>query len=186
MRNASPDISSLLYSVSVHGDEASYRQLFDIFFPSLNRFTHYFLKSPELAEEAASDTMIALWEHRDKLMVIGNIRVWLFVIARNRCLNILKRRQSNPTLSLDSIHVEISFPGQDPEEICINSEMRKKMEKAVNSLPQRCKLIFKLVKEEGLSYKEVADILHISAKTVDAQLVTALRKITQSIRLDYA
>src|ERR1700759_3038469 len=98
MGNSNPDITSLLYSVSVHGDEASYRQLFDIFFPSLNRFTHYFLKSPELAEEAASDTMIALWEHRDKIMAIENIRVWLFVIARNKCLNILKRRQSNPTL----------------------------------------------------------------------------------------
>jgi len=186
MGNSSPDITSLLYSVSTNGDEASYRQLFDIFFPSLHRFTRYFLKSTELAEEAASDTMIALWEHRDKLLAVENVKVWLFVIARNKCLNILKRQQSNPTLSLDSIHVEISFPGKDPEEIYINTEMRKKMEKAVNSLPQRCKLIFKLVKEEGLSYKEVADILHISPKTVDAQLVTALRKITQAIRLDYA
>ncbi|MBN8850399.1 MAG: RNA polymerase sigma-70 factor [Sphingobacteriales bacterium] len=183
MGNSGPDITSLLYGVSANGDEASYRQLFDIFFPSLYRFTRYFLKSPELAEEAASDTMIALWEHRDKLMAIGNVKVWLFVIARSKCLNILKRQQVNPTLSLDSIHVEISFPGKDPEEIYINTEMRKKMEKAVNSLPQRCKLIFKLVKEEGLSYKEAADILHISPKTVDAQLVTAFRKITQAIRL---
>ena len=60
------------------------------------------------------------------------------------------------------------------------------MEKAINTLPQRCKLIFKLVKEEGLAYKEVADILRISVKTVDAQLVTALRKITLAIKLDYA
>jgi RNA polymerase sigma-70 factor (ECF subfamily) len=60
------------------------------------------------------------------------------------------------------------------------------MEKAVNQLPHRCKLIFKLVKEEGLSYKEVADILHVSVKTVDAQLVTALHKITLAIKLDYS
>ncbi|HEY4206344.1 MAG TPA: RNA polymerase sigma-70 factor [Puia sp.] len=186
MGNSSPDITSLLYGVSVEGDEASYRQLFEIFFPSLRRFAGYFLKSPERAEEAASETMVTLWEHRDKLIAIENVRVWLFVMARNKCLNILRRQQSNPALSLDSIHVEISFPGQDPEEICINSEMRKKIEKAINSLPQRCKLIFKLVKEEELTYKEAADVLQISPRTVDAQLVTALRRITQTIRFDYA
>lgn len=186
MEKTTADIAALLHSVAIHNDEPSYRRLFDIFFPPLKRFARYFLKSQEMAEEIASDAMMMLWEHRDQLMEIGNIRVWLFVIARNKCLNVLKHQQARPTLSLDNIHVEISFPGKDPEQIFINSEMRKKMEKAVNSLPQRCKLIFKLVKEEGLSYREVADILHISSKTVDAQLVTALRKITLAIRLDYA
>jgi len=185
MEHTYPEIDNLLHSLAFHGDEASYRRLFDIFFPSLNRFTLYFLRSRELAEEAASDTMIALWEQREKLPGIDNVRVWLFVIARNKCLNMLKYRQSRSTVPLDLIPVEISFPGNDPEQICINTEMRKKMAKAVNTLPQRCKIIFKLVKEEGLSYKEVADILHISPKTVDAQLVAALGKITQAIKLDY-
>ena len=186
MENTFPEIADLLHSVAIHADEASYRRLFDIFFPSLNRFTLYFLRSRELAEEAASDTMIALWEHREKLAEIDNIRVWLFVIARNKCFNMLKYRQARSTVPLDLVPVEINFPANDPEQICINSEMRKLMAKAVNTLPQRCKIIFKLVKEEGLGYNEVADILHISSRTVDAQLVTAFRKITQSIRLDYA
>jgi RNA polymerase sigma-70 factor (family 1) len=186
MEKINADIAALLYSVSTNNDEPSYRRLFDIFFPPLKRFARYFLKSQELAEEIASDVLMTLWEQGDKLMEIDNIRVWLFVITRNKCLNTLKHQQARPTLSLESVHVEISFPGKDPEQIFINSEMRKKMEKAVNGLPQRCKLIFKLVKEEGLSYKEVADILHISPKTVDAQLVTALRKITLAIKLDYA
>lgn len=186
MEKMNADISALLHSIAVNDDEPSYRRLFDIFFPSLKKFAHCYLRSLELAEEAASDSMIVLWERRDRLMEIDNIHVWLFVITRNKCLNILKHQQARATLSLDSIPVEISFPGKDPEQICISSEMRKKMEKAVNQLPHRCKLIFKLVKEEGLSYKEVADILHVSVKTVDAQLVTALRKITLAIKLDYS
>ena len=186
MEHTYPEIDDLLHSVAVHADEASYRRLFDIFFPSLNRFALYFLRSRELAEKAASDTMISLWEQREKLQEIDNIRVWLFVIAYNKCLNMMKYRQSRSTAPLDLIPVVISFPGNDPEEICINTEMRKKMAEAVNTLPQRCKIIFKLVKEEGLRYTEVADILHISPRTVDAQLVAALRTITQSIKLDYA
>jgi RNA polymerase sigma-70 factor (family 1) len=185
MEKINSDIAALLESVAINNDEASYRRLFDIFFPPLKKFAHYFLRSVELAEEVASDSMFVLWEHRDRLMEIENIRVWLFVITRNRCLNLLKHQQARATDSLDTIPVEISFPGKDPEQICISSEMRKKMEKAVNALPHRCKLIFKLVKEEGFSYKETADVLHISIKTVDAQLVTALRKLTQAIRLEY-
>ena len=186
IQDNNPAISALLYSVSVNNDEPSYRRLFHIFFPSLKRFAWCLLRSAEPAEEIASDAMIAIWENRHRLMEIENIRVWLFVIVRNKCLNLLRQQQARATLALDDLRVDISFPGKDPEQICISSEMRKKMEKAVNSLPQRCKLIFKLVKEEGLSYKEVADILEISSKTVDAQLVTALRKITQAVRLEYS
>jgi RNA polymerase sigma-70 factor (family 1) len=186
MEKNNPDIAALLYSVSVNNDESSYRRLFEIFFPSLKRFACCLLRSAELAEEAASDTMIVVWEQRQRLTEIENIRVWLFVVIRNKCLNILKQQQARTTLSLDDIRVEVSFPGSDPEQICINSEIRKKMEKAINSLPPRCKLIFKLIKEEGLSYKEVAVILDISPKTVDAQLVTALRKLTQAIRIEYS
>jgi DNA-directed RNA polymerase specialized sigma24 family protein len=87
MDKINADIASLLYSVSANNDERSYRRLFDIFFPQLRRFARYFEKSQELAEEIASDTLITLWEQRDKLMEIDNIRVWLFVITRNKCLN---------------------------------------------------------------------------------------------------
>lgn len=180
------DITALLYSIAVNGDEPSYRRIFDLFFPSLKRFAGAFVKSPELAEEVASDVMIAVWENRERLPEIENIRVYLFVIAKNKCLNLLRSRQSRFTISLDDVPIEVSFAGNDPEQLCINSEIRKKIEKAVNDLPQRCKLIFKLVKEENMSYKEAAEILDISVKTVDAQLVTALKKITQAIRLDYA
>lgn len=186
MEKTHSDIVALLHSVSVNSDEPSYRQLFDIFYPPLERFSRCFLGSRELAEEAASDAMIALWEQRQRLMEIENVRVWLFVIARNKCLNMLRHQESRATLPLHPGSIDISLTGSDPEQICINSEMRKKMEKAVNGLPPRCKLIFKLVKEEGLSYKEVADILHISSKTVDAQLVTALRKIAQAIKIAYS
>lgn len=184
MPDQNADITALVYSVAVNNDEPSYKRLFELLFPPLKKFAWYFLKSRELAEEAASDVLFALWENRDKLMEIENVRVWLYVIARNRCLNMLK--QQKPHFSLDDLHIEIVFPGKNPEQLCINSEIRRKIEKAINALPGRCKLIFRLIREDGLSYKEVAAVLDISVKTVDAQLVTALKKITQAIRMEYS
>ena len=62
--------------------------------------------------------------------------------------------------------------------------MRNRIQHAVNQLPPRCKIIFKLIKEDGLKYREVAEILNLSVKTVDNQLATALRKIGNAINID--
>ena len=180
------DIAALLYNLSAYSDESSYRRIFDLFFLPLKRFAYNFLKNTEQAEETASDVLMVVWENRHKLTTIENLRVYLFVIARNKCLNLIKAQQGKATVSLDDIPIDFAFSGKNPEQLCITSEVRKKIEKTVNALPQRCKLIFKLVKEENMSYREVAAILNISVKTVDAQLVTALKRITEAIRLDYA
>jgi RNA polymerase sigma-70 factor (ECF subfamily) len=185
MHEKTADIDALLYSISVKGDEWSYIELFNIFFPPLMRYAYCFVKSRELAEEVASDVMIAVWENRQKLCEIGNIKVYLFCIAKNKCLNLLKSKYNRATISLEDVNVNIVFNGANPEQLCINSEILRKVEQAVNALPQRCKLIFKMVKEERMSYKEVAEILGISVKTVDAQLVTALKKIALAVRLEY-
>ena len=186
MDNHTPDITALLYRLTCNSDEASYRQLFDLFFPSLKRFAVTFVKDARQAEEIASDVLIVLWENRHKLAGIENLRIYLFVVARNKCLNLLKSRLANPVISLEDIQVDIAFTGKNPEQLYINTEMRRKIAQTINALPQRCKLVFKLVKEESLSYREVAAILNISVKTVDAQLVTACKKIAEAVKLVYA
>jgi RNA polymerase sigma factor (sigma-70 family) len=68
--------------------------------------------------------------------------------------------------------------------LLLTAEMRNRIQQAVNQLPPRCKIIFKLIKEDGLKYREVAEILNLSVKTVDNQLATALRKIGNAINID--
>jgi RNA polymerase sigma factor (sigma-70 family) len=66
----------------------------------------------------------------------------------------------------------------------ITAEMMHKMQAAIDALPPRCKMIFKLIREDGLRYKEVAEILNISVNTIDAQMAIAVRKICQSLQID--
>jgi RNA polymerase sigma-70 factor (ECF subfamily) len=72
----------------------------------------------------------------------------------------------------------------NPEQLMITSEMHKRLNLAVDALPPRCKLIFKLIKEDGLKYKEVAQLLELSQKTIENQMTIALRKIGESIQLE--
>jgi len=72
----------------------------------------------------------------------------------------------------------------DPEQLMVTTEMLHRVQRAVQGLPPKCKMIFKLTKEEGLKYKEVAALLHISVKTVENQMTIALRRIGSEIGLD--
>ena len=69
----------------------------------------------------------------------------------------------------------------DPEQLMMTAEIFRKMRYAINELPPRCQLIFKLVKEDGLKYREVAELLNLSVKTVENQMTIALRKIGQAV-----
>ena len=66
----------------------------------------------------------------------------------------------------------------------LTAEMMNRVQKAINDLPPRCQLIFKLIKEDGLKYREVADLLHLSLKTIENQMAIAIRKIGLAIHFD--
>ncbi len=185
MYNKLPDLTTLVNTIALCDSHSAYKRLFTILFPALYRFSFCLVKSKEEAEEVASDVMINLWRDRDKLPKIANIRVYAFVIARNMSLNVLKKRLNKEIVFLDEIEVDILLNAPNPEQILINDELKQTLEKAVQALPAKCKLVFKLIKEEGLSYKETAEILKISIKTVDAHLVSAIKKLTISLKKEF-
>jgi RNA polymerase sigma-70 factor (ECF subfamily) len=179
------DLTDIVKEIAVHDSYIAYKKLFGLLFPSIKRFSYSLLKSPELAEEVASDVMITLWRRRETIISINNIKVYAFVIAKNLCLNILKKNSGGRIVSLDDISVDLRVDNNTPEWILINDELRRSLNNAISELPTQCKIIFRLVKEDGLSYKEVAEILDISVKTVDSQLVIATRRLSVSIKKEF-
>jgi RNA polymerase sigma-70 factor (ECF subfamily) len=129
--------------------------------------------------------MIDIWRNRQKLFEITNIRVFAFVMARNLSLNMLKKQMKKETIFLDDLEVELVLNTPGPEQILINEEVKYKLETAVKSLPTKCKLVFKLIKEEALTYKETAEILELSVKTVDGHFTTAIKKLTSSLKVEF-
>ncbi|MBB6498705.1 RNA polymerase sigma factor [Pedobacter cryoconitis] len=185
MPKPSPDLTNLICDIALYNSENAYEKLFKYLFPALYRFCYCLLKSREQAEEIANDVMITLWKNRIKLPEIQNIKVYSFVIARNLCLNAINKTSKKELVFLEDIDVQLVLDTLDPEQLLINDELKKKLEQATHALPSRCKLVFKLIKEDGLSYKETATILNISTKTVDAHLVTAVKKLTAVLKVEF-
>jgi RNA polymerase sigma-70 factor (ECF subfamily) len=175
------DIAILSVKVSEQDDERAFEQLFLHFYPRLLSFSLTYLQNRDWAAEVVEDVLIHLWEHRKVLPAVKNLTYYLYVATRNGSLNCLKKNRRNATLDLDEAQADTLQFHRDPENILISEEVLRSIEKAISSLPGKCQLIFRLVKEEGLKYREVAELLSLSVKTVEAQMSIALRKIQEAL-----
>lgn len=179
------DLTSLVHQMALTNAESIYIEVFAVLFEPLRKFSFGILKSRELSEEVASDVLLMVWEKRKQLLEIKNVKHYAFVATKNKSLNILKQHTGRDCLSLDEVDLDIQLNSPSPESIFIQGEMRAKLDQAIASLPKQCKIVFQLVKEEGFSYKEVADILGLSTKTVDAHLVNAVKKLARILKAEF-
>jgi RNA polymerase sigma-70 factor (family 1) len=175
-------VTELQSRIARFDDQQAYKELYSAFYSPLFQFVNQLVHSREAAEEIISDVFMKIWERRSELETISNLRVYCFVAAKNLSLNHMEARRRMATLPIED-QSEIAFHG-DPEQIMITGEMMKRIRTAIDGLPYRCRLVFQLVKENGFRYRETAEILHCSVKTVENQLAIALRKLSASIHFD--
>ena len=179
----SPEIKSLIISISNWSNEKAFKQFFDLFAGRLYQFSFSFLKNKPLAEEVVSDVFFKVWLNRKDLIKIENVKAYLFKATYNTTLNYLDEVKRKKAVSLDDVEVDLGVDRICPETKLINKELKEIIEKAIESLPPRCKLIYKMAKVEQMKYKEIAELLDISVKTIDHQLTIAIQKIGEVIKL---
>jgi RNA polymerase sigma-70 factor (ECF subfamily) len=181
-------IQDLQHRIGRLDDQQAYKELYTSLYAYLFGFARTIAPSRETAEEIVSDVFIRLWERRKELEKIENLKVYLYVATRNVAFNYLDRQKRTPTHSIDDISDDISAEFTsiyfDPEQLLITADMLALIQKAIDQLPPKCKVIFKLIKDDGLKYREVAEVLGLSVKTVENQLAIALEKIGNTVRFD--
>jgi RNA polymerase sigma-70 factor (family 1) len=178
------EIKELQYKISADSDQHAYAQLYLAYMPYLLRFARSIIKNNELAEEVVSDVFIKVWQNRAELGKIDNLKLYLYVSTKNTALNYLSRHFRKDVISLEEMSLNISMGTYNPEQLLITSEAVKKINLEIQKLPPRCRLIFKLVKEDRLRYNEIGRLLNISVKTIDNQMAIALKKISSAINFD--
>ena len=162
----------------------AYEELCLVFYKRLYRTAYSFIHSKEPAEEIASDVLIKIWQIRTRLPDIESLPVYLYTLTKNYCLKYITREYKNPVTSLDEMYFETSVDFNNPEEIFISTDNMNRVRAAFNDLPPKCRLIFQLVKEDGLRYKEVAEMLSISELTVRNQIAIAIKKLGKSLPIN--
>lgn len=165
------------------GDTVAFKQVFDAYYASLYHFCYKFLKQPAISEEVVQDVFIYLWDKRASISIESSLQAYLFRATRNKALDYLKSSENQHQLRSESTSTseesfsEKALTTETPMETLAESELRDLVQKGLASLPEKCREIFLLSRENGMSYAEIASTLGISKKTVENQMGIALRKL---------
>ena len=164
-------------------NQKAFEDLYRMFFPRLYNFAMLYVHKKEAAEEIVNDIMVKIWEKRITVCIIENLETYLFTAVRNHSLNYLQKYSHyhiavEPETGLAEV---ISI--NDPEKELEWKEISFKLNMAVEQLPEQCRTVFRLIKEEGFKYKQVAEILSISPRTVETQLFRAIKKLSAVVSI---
>ncbi len=169
-----------LYLRLKEGDERAFNALFQKYYSSMCHFARQFLNDSEMAEETVQDMFVRIWEKRESLNIESSVKHYFFRSVRNHCLNQIqhqKIRKQYASMVKESAHQDI-----DPDQYYVEVDLLKRIEKSIDSLPVKRQEIFRLSREQGLKYKEIAEELKISVKTVEAQMGLALKHLREDLK----
>ena len=171
------------------GDESAFEELFRKYFTGLCIYACEFVKRNEVAEEIVEDVFCKIWEKRKSLEVTVSLKSYLYRSVYNTSLNYLKsekhhmKNQDNLADNFENM-LPISTPGDITSSSLLSEELEMKIEQAINSLPEKSQIIFRLSRFEGLKYSEIAEKLNLSVKTVETQISRVLKKLRVQLK-DY-
>lgn len=171
MKNISADDTSLLYAIQ-KGDRNAFDSLFQKYYPILCTYCYRFVRLED-AEEIVQDVMLWLWENKDKSVIDYSLKQYLFKAVYNRSMTRIV--QNEVKQRADAAYHERMLDMLQEVDVYQISELSKHIQKAIDELPPSYKEAFIMHRFRDLSYKEIAEILNVSPKTVDYRIQQALK-----------
>ena len=162
------------------GDQKAFERLHRMYYKRLCQFAFLILRSQERSEEAVSDVFFNVWMKRELLIPTRNIRSFLYTSVHNQAINYLQREHPiHVQEDLNMYELEMESPEPLADEVIDRQLFRQRLQQAFDQLPERCRLITRMYYNDQLQYKEIAQILQLSHKTVEAQIAIATHKIKE-------
>lgn len=157
--------------------ENTYNRFFNFFYDVAIQFLHH----EEDAKEVVQDAFIKLWEHDIYLQTEKEIKNYLFILVRNRCLNLLRDRKKGikNLSSQDFLIASINYKllNETGEDILLHQELLETIKTSIAKLTPQCHEVFQMSRFEDMSNKEIAQKLEISVKAVEANMTRALKSL---------
>lgn len=160
-----------------NGDVAAFRELFDDYYPILCVFAMKYIREQEQCKDIAQETLLTYWQNRADFNDIFKVRGYLYRVARNRCLNIIKHGRVGENYTAEALaRDEYYF-----EDEVVRQETYRLVRAAVASLPSQMRRVIELAMQ-GQKNSEIAAELSIAEGTVHALKKSAYRKLREQLR----
>jgi RNA polymerase sigma-70 factor (ECF subfamily) len=169
-------LSEIVKAIAADGEETSFRKLYNHFFARLYELAFHYTRSNLLAEEVVSDVFVKIWRQRGRLTEIENIQAYLLTAVRHQSFDTLKK-QKPQMLYIDQVEHELVASAAHPDQQLYTKEFLLFFARCVDELPEKARIVFKLLKEDGLKYRQAAQVLNLSEKSIEMYMSTALRQL---------
>lgn len=159
-------------------DKEAFRYLYEYYFAKMVLFAESYLYDEEEARDLVQDLFFHLWKHAGALQVATSVKAYLFTSVRNRCLNVIRDRKIRDEHNNKLFEAQL-FSGT--EDVIIDEDVHRRLQEALNSLPDKCREIILLKVVEGKKNKEIAEQLNIAETTVKTQVQRAYRMLRERL-----
>ena len=162
-------------------DKEQFELLFKTHFNYLCNFAKQYVNDADTAQDICQKVFIALWEKRENLNSNQSIKSYLFTAVKNRCLNYIRdnKKYRSKVLDLDCGDFDLA---EKEEDQFGEEELKSKIDKAMNSLPEKCRMVFEMSRFQKMKYREIAEELDISQKTVEAHMSKAMKILREALK----
>lgn len=163
--------------------ENNFEGLFRQHFSALTAFAYRYLRDWDEAKELVHDVYVTLWEKRDSIDPNKAIRSYLFTAVYNRSMNHLRdNKKFNRNVDASQAADIIASGNNNALEL---KELEKQISSAIAQLPEKCREVFMMNRYDGLKYKEIAEALNISVKTVEIHMTKALKVLREQLQKNF-
>ena len=169
-----------LFKEISNSNEKAFEKLFHRYYGHLCLFASRIIQNDNAAEEIVQDFFVKLWEKREQITIETSVKSYLFRAVKNLCLNFIQHNKTKLHY-VQSILSEVSN-NQTDDDSFTEINLAEKIEESIQSLPTKRREIFRLNREEGLKYREIAEKLNISIKTVETQMGLAIKTLRDKLK----
>ncbi|WP_353183388.1 RNA polymerase sigma-70 factor [Parapedobacter lycopersici] len=165
-------------------DRSAFALLYEGYWEPLFLYAARAIQNKEDAIDIVQETFIALWEQRQQVPAVQSLKAYLFAIARYKSLQYIRKHIHREDYA-DSLAAFLTRHEQSPEELLMADELQQLIDDEIQQFPKKMRVIFTLSRHENLSYKEIAEKLQLSDKTVKKQISNSLKLLRLKITNHY-
>jgi RNA polymerase sigma-70 factor (ECF subfamily) len=174
--------ATLIHRITKQHDNHAFVQLFKKYYAPLCRYAYTLIKANDTAEEIVNDVFLKIWKNKEVLQINTCIQGYLIRATRNLAIDHLRKAQRQRGRAEEIIGDFEAQGYASPIERLIGQETQAIIEATIEAMPKQCKLVFRMSRDKGMTYPEIAQDLNLHIKTIETHMSRSLKILRQALR----
>lgn len=167
--------------------DESFDAMFKTFHQMLYAYAVSIVRDNETAKDIIQEVFLKLWVRRERILITSNLRSFLIRTTHNQCIdNVRAGKYTSRGITFEDVARRVEIMELDADDVVLDKiyseQLQHRLSSAVDALPPRCREIFRMNREEGHSYTQIAVLLGVSHSTVKNQMMIAMRKLHEALK----